>query len=54
MCSGATAAAGKDTQLANECMMRAKAYRAFRSAGGNRANFERLWPLTRSAEDSAA
>jgi DNA-binding response OmpR family regulator len=27
-----------------ECLLRAKAYRAFRVAGGNRANFERLWP----------
>jgi DNA-binding response OmpR family regulator len=25
-------------------MVRVKAYRAFREAGGNRANFERLWP----------
>ena len=31
-------------QQAEACMMRAKAYRAFRAAGGNRANFERLWP----------
>lgn len=29
---------------ARECVLRAKAYRAFRNAGGNRANFERLWP----------
>ena len=29
---------------AEECMLRARAYRAFRLAGGNRANFERLWP----------
>jgi DNA-binding response OmpR family regulator len=27
-----------------ECMLRVKAYRAFLDAGGNRANFERLWP----------
>ena len=32
------------TQQARECLLRAKAYRAFRAAGGNRANFERLWP----------
>ena len=29
---------------AEECMLRARAYRVFRVAGGNRANFERLWP----------
>lgn len=44
-CAGAAAAAagGRDAQ---ERMLRAKAYRAFREAGGNRANFERLWPAT--------
>jgi CheY-like chemotaxis protein len=26
-----------------DCMLRVKAYRAFRDAGGNRANFERRW-----------
>lgn len=31
-------------QQARERALRAKAYRAFRAAGGNRANFERLWP----------
>jgi DNA-binding response OmpR family regulator len=31
-------------ERARECVLRAKAYRAFRDAGGNRANFERLWP----------
>jgi DNA-binding response OmpR family regulator len=42
-------------QLEVECMMRARAYRAFRNAGGNRANFERLWPvLPSSTSDSAA
>ena len=29
-----------------ECMLRVKAYRGFRQAGGNRANFERMWPGT--------
>jgi DNA-binding response OmpR family regulator len=37
------AAAHEDAQSRNECLLRAKAYRAFRDAGGNRANFERLW-----------
>jgi DNA-binding response OmpR family regulator len=31
-------------QQSLDCMMRVKAYRAFRDAGGNRANFERMWP----------
>ena len=30
------------------CRLQAKAYRAFRDAGGNRANFERLWPNARN------
>lgn len=29
---------------ARDFALRAKAYRVFRAAGGNRANFERLWP----------
>jgi DNA-binding response OmpR family regulator len=29
------------------CRLQARAYRAFRDAGGNRANFERLWPNAR-------
>lgn len=33
---------------ARERAMRAKAYRAFREAGGNRANFERLWESARA------
>ena len=35
---------GATPQQALECVLRVKAYRAFREAGGNRANFERLWP----------
>ena len=45
----ARAAANEGAQqaaLARERIARAKAYRAFREAGGNRANFERLWPET--------
>lgn len=37
------AAAHEAAQIRRECLLRAKAYRAFRDAGGNRANFERLW-----------
>jgi DNA-binding NtrC family response regulator len=37
-------AARAKAQQALDCMLRAKAYRAFRDAGGNRANFERMWP----------
>lgn len=37
-------APGTRTQQARERLLRAKAYKAFRAAGGNRANFERLWP----------
>ena len=33
----------EDAQSRRECVLRARAYRAFRDAGGNRANFERLW-----------
>jgi len=36
-------AAHEDAQRRRECVLRARAYRAFRDAGGNRANFERLW-----------
>jgi DNA-binding response OmpR family regulator len=51
----ASSKAKPKSQQALECMMRAKAYRAFRDAGGNRANFERLWPkLPLAAGDSAA
>ena len=39
-------AAVERTDAALERMMRAKAYRAFREAGGNRANFERFWSET--------
>jgi DNA-binding response OmpR family regulator len=38
------AGAREKAQHARDCMLRAKAYRAFREAGGNRANFERMWP----------
>ena len=31
-------------QQSLDCMLRMKAYRAFVDAGGNRANFERMWP----------
>jgi DNA-binding response OmpR family regulator len=40
----ARAAARAKAHHASESVLRAKAYRAFREAGGNRANFERLWP----------
>jgi DNA-binding response OmpR family regulator len=36
-----------------DCTLRVKAYRAFIEAGGNRANFERMWP-TVVASDSGA
>lgn len=42
--SSAGASAGADEDL--RCLLRAKAYRAFRQGGGNRANFERMWPAT--------
>ena len=35
--------AQEDARNRRECVLRARAYRAFRNAGGNRANFERLW-----------
>lgn len=35
--------ARETADAARERALRAKAYRAFREAGGNRANFERLW-----------
>ncbi len=38
------AAAREKAEHARDSMLRAKAYRAFREAGGNRANFERMWP----------
>jgi DNA-binding response OmpR family regulator len=38
-----SAEAGDKARAARESMLRARAYRAFREAGGNRANFERLW-----------
>jgi hypothetical protein len=40
----AAAAAHEQAQGALEFTLRIKAYRAFREAGGNRANFERMWP----------
>jgi DNA-binding response OmpR family regulator len=39
------AAAREKAQQALAHMLRIKAYRAFRDAGGNRANFERMWPI---------
>jgi DNA-binding response OmpR family regulator len=38
------ASARSRAQQALDGTLRAKAYRAFRDAGGNRANFERMWP----------
>lgn len=42
-------------RAARDAALRAKAYRAFRDAGGNRANFERMWESvldeTQRAED---
>jgi DNA-binding response OmpR family regulator len=35
--------AREKADTANAHVLRAKAYRAFRDAGGNRANFERMW-----------
>src|SRR5688500_16109132 len=40
----AAASARDHAQHALEVTLRVKAYRAFREAGGNRANFERMWP----------
>jgi DNA-binding response OmpR family regulator len=43
--AGARARAARaGAQHSIDCMLRVKAYRAFVEAGGNRANFERLWP----------
>lgn len=42
-CEAASFARSPD---ALDWMLRVKGYRAFRDAGGNRANFERLWPET--------
>lgn len=42
------------SERAMECMLRVKAYRAFREAGGNRANFERLWAQAERADKPAA
>jgi hypothetical protein len=39
----ASAQAREKADAARSSMLRAKAYRAFREAGGNRANFERMW-----------
>jgi DNA-binding response OmpR family regulator len=51
----AAAAAHDKAQQAIERMVRAKAYRAFREGGGNRANFERMWPLAlEEAQSSGA
>jgi hypothetical protein len=36
--------AGARAKESLDCKLRVKAYRAFRDAGGNRANFERIWP----------
>jgi DNA-binding response OmpR family regulator len=40
----AALSARQRAEHAIDCMLRVKAYRAFRDAGGNRANFERMWP----------
>src|SRR6185295_15396248 len=39
----ASAQARDKANAARDASLRAKAYRAFRGAGGNRANFERMW-----------
>jgi len=39
---------------ASESLLRAKAYRAFLDAGGNRANFERMWPVAYDRARAAA
>lgn len=46
-------AARADAQRALDCSLRTKAYRAFLDAGGNRANFERMWPAV-AGESGAA
>ena len=49
------AAARDQAERALDCLLRAKAYKTFREAGGNRANFERLWPgLLEQARDAPA
>ena len=50
----AIVAAHEQARLALESMLRAKAYRAFREAGGNRANFERMWPSALDAVQGAS
>jgi DNA-binding response OmpR family regulator len=45
--------ARRRAQQALDCMLRIKAYRAFRDAGGNRANFERMWPMRSGMGPSA-
>ena len=49
-----THAARSKAQQALDCMLQFKAYRAFRDAGGNRANFERLWPAAMEHAGPAA
>ena len=39
----ASSAARDQVPASRDAILRAKAYRAFREAGGNRANFERMW-----------
>ena len=42
-------------QAALDCLLRWKAYKTFREAGGNRANLERLWPgLVEQERDAPA
>lgn len=49
----ASRAARSRAEESIDCTLRLKAYRAFRDAGGNRANFERLWPTLGEAEGGA-
>lgn len=44
----AAATARDQARAAGEYLLRARAYRVFRAAGGNRANFERLYPVARA------
>jgi DNA-binding response OmpR family regulator len=50
----AAIAARQRAQQALDCVLRLKAYRAFRDAGGNRANFERMWPMVSDAHPSGS
>jgi DNA-binding response OmpR family regulator len=50
----AVVSARQRAQHAMDCALRVKAYRAFRDAGGNRANFERMWPIVSGPEASSS